>query len=138
MVIEDRGAFQLPGQEREYRDWSWTKDNSGGQGMVDLRRAIYRSSNVYFYDLASRIPVQDLVDFAAQFGLGRDMSVDIPAAGWGLLLYQSGSKALRDCLGFQAIQSIWVLVRVICWPLHCRWRLLQRLSLTGVAWCSQE
>jgi penicillin-binding protein 2 len=96
-VIEDRGAFQLPGQEREYRDWSWTKDNSGGQGMVDLRRAIYRSSNVYFYDLASRIPVQDLVDFAAQFGLGRDMSVDIPAAGSGLLpdpVWKQGAKGL--------------------------------------------
>ena len=96
-VIEDRGAFQLPGQEREYRDWSWTKENSGGQGMVDLRRAIYRSSNVYFYDLASRIPVQDLVDFAAQFGLGRDMSVDIPAAGSGLLpdpVWKQGAKGL--------------------------------------------
>ncbi|MEC7078053.1 MAG: penicillin-binding protein 2 [Pseudomonadota bacterium] len=101
-VIEDRGAFQLPGQEREYRDWSWTKDNSGGQGMVDLRRAIYRSSNVYFYDLASRIPVQDLVDFAAQFGLGRDMSVDIHAAGSGLLpnpVWKQGAKGLPWFLG---------------------------------------
>ena len=65
--------------------------------MVDLRRAIYRSSNVYFYDLASRIPVQDLVDFAAQFGLGRDMSVDIPAAGSGLLpdpVWKQGAKGL--------------------------------------------
>lgn len=84
-IIEDSGAFQLPGQEREYRDWSWTKDNSGGQGMVDLRRAIYRSSNVYFYDLASRLQIRDLVAFAAEFGFGRNLALDIPSASDGLL-----------------------------------------------------
>ena len=96
-VVEDRGAFQLPGQERVYRDWSWTKDNSGGQGMVDLRRAIYRSSNVYFYDLASRLPIRDLVDFAGQFGLGRNLAVDIPSASSGLLpdpIWKQGAKGL--------------------------------------------
>ena len=96
-VVEDRGAFQLPGQERVYRDWSWTKDNSGGQGMVNLRRAIYRSSNVYFYDLASRLPIRDLVDFAGQFGLGRNLAVDIPSASSGLLpdpIWKQGAKGL--------------------------------------------
>ena len=96
-VVEDRGAFQLPGEERVYRDWSWTKENSGGQGMVDLRRAIYRSSNVYFYDLASRLRIRDLVDFAAQFGLGRNLALDIPSAGKGLLpdpTWKQGAKGL--------------------------------------------
>lgn len=95
--IEDRGAFQLPGQDRVYRDWSWTKDNSGGQGMVDLRRAIYRSSNVYFYDLASRLPIRNLVDFAAEFGLGRNLALDIPSASKGLLpdpIWKQGAKGL--------------------------------------------
>ena len=96
-VVEDRGAFQLPGEERVYRDWSWTKENSGGQGMVDLRRAIYRSSNVYFYDLASRLRIRDLVDFAAQFGLGRNLALDIPSASAGLLpdpAWKQGAKGL--------------------------------------------
>ena len=95
--IEDRGAFQLPGQERVYRDWSWTKDNSGGQGMVDLRRAIYRSSNVYFYDLASRLPISNRGDFAAEFGLGRNLALDIPSASEGLLpdpVWKQGAKGL--------------------------------------------
>ena len=96
-TIEDRGAFQLPGKERVYRDWSWTKDNSGGQGMVDLRRAIYRSSNVYFYDLASRMPISDFIDFAAQFGLGQNLALDIPTASQGLLpdpVWKQGAKGL--------------------------------------------
>ena len=84
-TIEDKGWFQLPGQERVYRDWSWTKGDSGGQGQVDLNRAIYRSSNVYFYDLASRMEIGSLLEFASQFGLGRNVAVDIPEASTGLL-----------------------------------------------------
>ena len=50
-TIVDRGEFRLPNQRRVYRDWSWTPNGTGGQGVVDLHRAIYRSSNVYFYML---------------------------------------------------------------------------------------
>ena len=84
-TIDDKGWFKLPGQERVYRDWSWTKDDSGGQGEVNLNRAIYRSSNVYFYDLASRMEVNSLLSFARQFGFGRNLALDIPQASSGLL-----------------------------------------------------
>jgi len=84
-TIEDKGYFQLPNQERIYRDWSWKKNNSGGQGKVDMHRAIYRSSNVYFYDLASRMDVSRFAEFAAQFGFGRNMAIDIADARSGLL-----------------------------------------------------
>ena len=84
-TIEDKGWFKLPGQDRVYRDWSWTKDDSGGQGEVNLKRAIYRSSNVYFYDLASRMEVDSLLGFASQFGFGRNLALDIPQASSGLL-----------------------------------------------------
>ena len=83
--IDDNGSFRLPGGEREYRDWSWTVDNSGGQGVVDLRRAIYRSSNVYFYDVASRLDVNYLAGFAEDFGFGRNLAVDINDASRGLV-----------------------------------------------------
>ncbi|RPG28268.1 MAG: penicillin-binding protein 2 [Gammaproteobacteria bacterium TMED92] len=83
--IDDRGSFRLPGGEREYRDWSWTIDNAGGQGLVDLRRAIYRSSNVYFYDVASRLDVGYLSELAADFGLGKNLAVDISEASRGLV-----------------------------------------------------
>ncbi len=83
--IDDNGSFRLPGGEREYRDWSWTVDNSGGQGVVDLLRAIYRSSNVYFYDVASRLDVNYLAGFAEGFGFGRNLAVDISDASRGLV-----------------------------------------------------
>jgi len=84
-TIEDHGFFKLPGGSRIYRDWTWTRNNSGGQGTVDLHRAIYRSSNVFFYDLATRMPVDHLVGFARQFGIGFNVAVDISDASQGLL-----------------------------------------------------
>ncbi len=83
--IDDHGWFKLPNQDRIYRDWSWRKNNSGGQGLVDLNRAIYRSSNVYFYNLVSRIDIDELSGFAAQFGIGQPTEVDIPDTSRGLL-----------------------------------------------------
>ena len=84
-TVDDRGEFKLPNQDRLYRDWSWTPDNAGGQGIVDLRRAIYRSSNVYFYSMANRIEIDTLGEFARQFGLGQNLAVDIPEAALGLM-----------------------------------------------------
>ncbi len=84
-TIEDKGFFQLPGQKRIYRDWTWTRNNSGGQGTVDLRRAIYRSSNVFFYDLSSRMEIEQLASFARQFGIGTSLALDVADASSGLL-----------------------------------------------------
>ena len=84
-TIEDHGWFQLPHQTRIYRDWSWKKNNSGGQGLVDFHRAIYRSSNVFFYDIATRLDIDDLAKFAGQFGYGRVTSIDIAGAAAGIL-----------------------------------------------------
>ncbi|MCY4056359.1 MAG: penicillin-binding protein 2 [Gammaproteobacteria bacterium] len=84
-TMTDNGEYRLPNSTRVFRDWSWTQDNSGGQGIVDLHRAIYRSSNVYFYDLGHRLPVDALPRFAAQFGYGEVLSIDVADAVPGLL-----------------------------------------------------
>ena len=85
-TIEDSdGTYRLPNSNRRYRDWTWTKDNGGGQGVIDLDRAIYRSSNIYFYELASRLPVDVIPRFAEQFGYGHVLSIDVAGASPGLL-----------------------------------------------------
>ena len=94
-VLNDRGEFRLPGRARAYRDWSWQRGNAGGQGIVNLRKAIYRSSNVYFYDLATRMDVDVLSDFAGQLGFGRVTAIDIADADPGLLpsrIWKQGAK----------------------------------------------
>ncbi len=94
-IIEDYGYFKLPDQDRVYRDWSWTRKNTGGQGKVDLQRAIYRSSNVYFYDLGTRLEANDIARFARQFGLGQRTAVDVSGASAGLVpdpIWKRGAK----------------------------------------------
>jgi penicillin-binding protein 2 len=94
-TINDHGFFKLPGQARLYRDWSWKKGNSGGQGIVDLTRAIYRSSNVYFFDLGSRLNINDFAACAAKFGYGRNTSFDVQDALAGRLpdpVWKRGAK----------------------------------------------
>ena len=83
--IVDPGWFRLPGQSRLYRDWNWTPNNPGGQGIVNLNRAIYRSSNIFFYTLGSRLEADQLAGFIRQFGYGEATSVDIDGAANGLV-----------------------------------------------------
>ena len=93
-TIIDTGEFRLPGQSRAYRDWSWTTNNAGGQGVVDLRKAIFRSSNVYFYQLGTRIGIDTLGEFASQFGFGTATALDVDAAE-GVLPTRNWKKAAR-------------------------------------------
>jgi penicillin-binding protein 2 len=95
-TINDRGWFRMPGQQRIYRDWSWRPNNSGGQGIVDLRRAIYRSSNVYFYELSSRMEIDELAAFLAQFGLGQITAIDVAEASRGVLPNRAWKREVRN------------------------------------------
>ncbi len=72
--------YQLPNDDHRYRDW-----RKGGHGWVDLDHAIAQSCDVYFYDLAYRMGVDRLHDFALDFGLGRVTGVDLPGEAAGLV-----------------------------------------------------
>jgi penicillin-binding protein 2 len=72
--------FQLPNDDHHYRDW-----RKGGHGWVDLDHAIAQSCDVYFYDLAYRMGIDRLHDFALDFGLGRVTGVDLPGEASGLV-----------------------------------------------------
>ena len=107
-TIVDTGEFRLPGQSRVYRDWSWTPTNSGGQGIVDLRKAIFRSSNVYFYQLGTRVGIDTLGQFASQFGFGAATALDVDAAD-GVLptrLWKEGARGEDWYLGDTVNMSI--------------------------------
>jgi penicillin-binding protein 2 len=62
---------------------------------VDLHRAIYRSSNVYFYDLASRMDIDRMSSFIAQFGFGQRTALDIPEASAGVLPNRAWKRGAR-------------------------------------------
>lgn len=113
--LKDPGYYQLPGQSRKYRDWSWTAGNGGGQGVVDLRKAIYRSSNTYFFDLGARLGPEPMASVARAFGLGRDRAVDVFGARSGLVPDGGGNSRPRASPGIPEIPSTMRLVRGRCW-----------------------
>ena len=95
-VIDDPGSFQLPDSERLYRDWNWTREGEGGHGKVDMNRAIYRSCNVYFYGLAVELGIDRIHTHLDRFGFGRNLALDLPEAGSGLLPSREWKRSVRN------------------------------------------
>ncbi len=56
-----------------------------GHGAVDLREAISKSCNVYFYRIAAEMDVDVLASWARAFGLGERTGLDLPGETAGLI-----------------------------------------------------
>lgn len=89
------GYYQLPGAPHRYRDW-----RKSGHGTVDMRYAIVQSCDVYFYDLARNIGIDDLHDFMAQFGFGERSGVDLDSEKAGLYPSQAWKRRRRKQLWY--------------------------------------
>lgn len=88
--IEDNGWYRLENDERYYRDWKRT-----GHGTVDLHDAMMESCDTYFYSAAFKTTVDKISPFLAQFGFGRNMTLDVPNALPGLLPDREWKKRKR-------------------------------------------
>ncbi|MYD43891.1 MAG: penicillin-binding protein 2 [Gammaproteobacteria bacterium] len=85
-IIQDDGNFRLPGSSQVWRSWNREGANAGGHGEVAMHRAIYRSANVYFYTMGSRLEVDVIAKLAIdRFGLGRSTVFDIAEAKVGVV-----------------------------------------------------
>ncbi|MGI9281584.1 MAG: penicillin-binding protein 2 [Endozoicomonas sp.] len=78
--IYDKGWFQLPGSDHRFRNW-----NRRGEGWIDMKQAILRSNDTFFYNMAGKIGIDRLHDFLSQFGMGRKTGIDIHEERIGLL-----------------------------------------------------
>lgn len=74
------GTFYLPNSSRKYRCHKRT-----GHGTVDLRSAMARSCDVFFYQLAMGLGIDRIDSSLAGFGFGRATGIDIPHERSGLL-----------------------------------------------------
>lgn len=71
------GFFTLPGSSNKYRD-------DEKHGFVDMRAAISRSCDVYFYRMAERMGIDRMHEFMSTFGYGELTGIDIPGEKAGL------------------------------------------------------
>jgi penicillin-binding protein 2 len=71
------GFFTLPGSSNKYRDDEVHRD-------VDMRSAISRSCDVYFYRVAEKMGIDHMHEFMSAFGYGELTGIDIPGEKPGL------------------------------------------------------
>src|SRR6201996_1078799 len=76
-VVYCPGFFTLPGSSNKYRDDEVHHD-------VDMRTAISRSCDVYFYKLAEKMGIDRMHEFMSAFGYGELTGIDIPGEKAGL------------------------------------------------------
>jgi penicillin-binding protein 2 len=72
--------FYLPGSRHV-----WRADKGEPRGWLDLPEAISRSSDVYFYRLASTLGIDRMAAFLEPFGYGQLTGIDISGEKAGLL-----------------------------------------------------
>lgn len=83
--IYDQGSYKLPNSSHAYRDWKRT-----GHGVINLKRAITVSCDIYFYQLGIKMGIALIEDTLRQFGFGQMSHVDlyeetpgvVPSAHW--------------------------------------------------------
>ncbi len=74
------GFFQLPGNEHRYRDWKRI-----GHGDTTLQKAISQSCDVFYYQLALDLGIDELSNFLKKFGFGEKSGIDLIGESKGIL-----------------------------------------------------
>ncbi|MEN8263232.1 MAG: penicillin-binding protein 2 [Nitrospirota bacterium] len=89
-TVTDDTTFECKGSiyfGRVFRCWK-----AAGHGSVNLHKAIRESCDVYFYEVAKKLHVDMLAQYAFGFGLGRATGIElegevrglVPTSGWKL------------------------------------------------------
>ncbi|ARV19241.1 Penicillin-binding protein 2 [Curvibacter sp. AEP1-3] len=84
-LINDPGFYMFGGNR------FGSPENERG-GIMDMRRAIVESSNVYFYSLANELGVDTMHDFMAPLGFGQITGIDINGEVRGVLPSQAWKR----------------------------------------------
>ena len=79
-TLKDPGYFVLPEDQRIYRGWK-----KGGHGTIGMKDAIIESSNTFFFSLAYKSNISDLINHLSEFGFGRNVCKDCFNPDSGLL-----------------------------------------------------
>jgi penicillin-binding protein 2 len=79
-TVLSTGQFCLPNQKRCYRD-----DTRGGDGTVNMVRAIELSTNTYFYKLALDMGIDRLSSWMSRFSFGGKTGIDLAGESQGIL-----------------------------------------------------
>lgn len=74
-TIEDNGFIEA-GPIR-FHNWYYTKYGRT-DGLVDLRKGLQRSNDIYFYKIGEKLTPEHIKDWAGAFGFGKKTGIDLP------------------------------------------------------------
>ncbi len=77
--------------DRNY--YCWKKK---GHGKVNLKKAIKESCDVYFYELAKKINIDDISNLSTNLGLNREYNIGLSNVGKGLVPNKKWKKAFLN------------------------------------------
>ena len=72
--------WKPPGAGRAFPNW-----HRSGEGMMNVRRALKRSCNTYFYRVANKIGAEPILSMAARLGFGSPVGLPVEGESSGLL-----------------------------------------------------
>ncbi len=67
------GHYRIKGSGRKFRDWK-----KSGHGTTNIYKAIEQSCDVYFYNLAYSMGIDNMHDYLSQFRFGQPTGADMP------------------------------------------------------------
>src|SRR3989344_8668771 len=82
-TIEDTGIIKV-GERFSYTNWYFTQYGKT-EGQVDLKKALQRSNDIYFYKIGEKTGIETLAKWAKLFGVGRILGIDIKGEEKGLM-----------------------------------------------------
>ncbi|HVO79914.1 MAG TPA: penicillin-binding protein 2 [Terriglobales bacterium] len=63
----------------------WVVEQHRVHGLVDIRKAIYQSCDVFFYTLAEKLGIERIAKYATMLGLGQKTGIDLPQEVTGVM-----------------------------------------------------
>lgn len=76
---------------RKFHCW-----NRGGHGWLDLRRALERSCDVYFYEIAKQVGIEKIGQMARRLGMGERLDLPVASLNSGLIPDKAWKKRRYD------------------------------------------
>jgi penicillin-binding protein 2 len=84
--VDDTGILKVG--DFSFANWYYT-DYGGTDGQVNIVKAIKRSNDIFFYNLAAKVGVDQVSKTATLFGLGSKLGIDLPGEQPGLVPTQA-------------------------------------------------
>lgn len=90
--INDRGVYEKYGAA--WKCWYYT-DYHRGHGYLNVKEAIEKSCNFFFYETADRMGIDVLDKYAKYFGLGVKTQIELPGETAGILASKEYVKSIN-------------------------------------------